>query len=424
MSMEACPLIGVIDVETTGLFPHRFDRIIEIAAVVVSTDGRIEREFVSMVNPERDVGPTSIHGLTATDVLHAPRFADVVPMVMAALEGVVAIAAHNLRFDQQFMTHECARAGVTWPACFGLCTLQLAGGGKLSKCCADLGVEVQGEGHSALVDARAAAGLLSRLLADSPSWIAELCGRPLIQWPQVRSSSKQPVTREASRALRQQESGYIPRLLTRLSAEPLPELFDDAVLAYSALLDRVLEDRRLDEGEGEALLDLAQMWGLGREQVEQTHSAYVHRLAVAAVSDGVVTDNERRDLHAVCSLLGLSDDSLDQLLDEAVKRLTSAPASASVSYPAATPSFGAGQRVCFTGEAACRYRGEPITRVLAAKLVSDAGLQMVDGVTKALDALVVADPHTQSGKAKKARQYGIRIVHEPVFWAAVGVAVE
>jgi hypothetical protein len=36
----------------------------------------------------------------------------------------------------------------------------------------------------------------------------------------------------------------------------------------------------------------------------------------------------------------------------------------------------------------------------------------------------VADPNTQSGKAKKARQYGIRIVHEPVFWRSLGVPID
>ena len=45
-------------------------------------------------------------------------------------------------------------------------------------------------------------------------------------------------------------------------------------------------------------------------------------------------------------------------------------------------------------------------------------------VTKKLDLLIVADPDTQSTKARKARQYGIRIVHEPVFWRTLGVAID
>jgi len=84
----------------------------------------------------------------------------------------------------------------------------------------------------------------------------------------------------------------------------------------------------------------------------------------------------------------------------------------------------AGKRVCFTGESVCSYQGQPITRELAAELAANAGLEIADSVTKTLDVLVVADPHTQSGKARKAKQYGTRIIHEPVFWQMLGINVD
>ncbi len=37
---------------------------------------------------------------------------------------------------------------------------------------------------------------------------------------------------------------------------------------------------------------------------------------------------------------------------------------------------------------------------------------------------VVADPDTQSGKAKEAREYGTRIMAEAAFWKAIGANVE
>lgn len=46
--------IAVIDVETTGKNRYRHDRIVEIAALVINSDGEILREFISLVNPERD----------------------------------------------------------------------------------------------------------------------------------------------------------------------------------------------------------------------------------------------------------------------------------------------------------------------------------------------------------------------------------
>ena len=65
-----------------------------------------------------------------------------------------------------------------------------------------------------------------------------------------------------------------------------------------------------------------------------------------------------------------------------------------------------------------------ITRERAAALSEAAGMEICDSVTKKLDILVVADPHTQSGKARKARQYGTRIIHEPVLWQMLGVAID
>ena len=37
---------------------------------------------------------------------------------------------------------------------------------------------------------------------------------------------------------------------------------------------------------------------------------------------------------------------------------------------------------------------------------------------------MVADPDSLSGKAKKARQYGIRILQEAVFWKMIGVKID
>jgi len=60
---------------------------------------------------------------------------------------------------------------------------------------------------------------------------------------------------------------------------------------------------------------------------------------------------------------------------------------------------------------------------LAEELASEAGLRPVDRVTRQLDILVVADPHTMSAKACKARDYGTRIMAEQAFWRAIGIEV-
>jgi len=68
--------------------------------------------------------------------------------------------------------------------------------------------------------------------------------------------------------------------------------------------------------------------------------------------------------------------------------------------------------------------GVRISRELAQSLAEKAGLVVHKHVTRSLDLLVVADPHTQSRKAKQARAIGTRILHETVFWRMIGVPVE
>lgn len=413
--------VAVFDVETTGLFPSRHDRVVEVAVVIVGADGEIEREFVSLVNPMRDIGPSSIHGLTSEDILYAPQFGEIAALLLEAVRGTVAIAGHNVRFDRQFLEAEFIRMGAPFPDCVSLCTMEMGWGGNLAACCRDFGVPMDGEAHHALADARAAARLLHLLLADQPG-LEKLRDVNPIHWPSVSRSEKQPVTRTDSRLRQSEPPTFLQRLLLRAQGQVLSPVNDGALMAYRELLDRVLEDRCIDATEAEALLETAEQWGLSGEQVTLAHRDYLRRLAIAAVEDDIVSVAERRDLKLVARLLGQEESSIEELLGQAL--VTKSQLQTHSSPGLVTADSLVGKRVCFTGELQCRRNGALISRELAEELSVSAGLVVVDSVTKKLDVLVVADPHTQSGKAKKARQYGIRVMHEPVFWRAIGVNVQ
>ena len=421
MSLIAGP-IAVIDFETTGLFPSRHDRVVEVAAVIIRADGRIEREFVSLVNPARDIGPTSIHGLTSQDILHAPQFAEIAALLLDALNGTVAIAAHNVRFDRQFLNSEFSRLECLLPDWFSICTMELAGGGKLTNCCRDYGIALDGEAHHALADARATARLLTRLLANQPRTVQKLSELKPIQWPTVPRTGKQPVTRDESKRRQEGPPTFLQRLLMAKRDHSLPVATDGAVMAYRALLDRILEDRYVDAAESDALAETAARWGLSISQIEVGNRDYLNQLAMAAVADGSITDAERRDFTRVATLLGQQKCDLDEILREATANVSQAERNhAAIS---ATEANLVGMRVCFTGELQCLRGGQRISRELAKELATRAGLIVVDSVTKKLDLLVAADPQSQSGKAKKARQYGTRSMHELIFWKAINVNVE
>ena len=65
-------------------------------------------------------------------------------------------------------------------------------------------------------------------------------------------------------------------------------------------------------------------------------------------------------------------------------------------------------RVCFTGTAL--IDGVPANRELLEKIAALAGLKSLKSVTKKCDVLVAADPLSQSGKARTARERGIPII--------------
>jgi DNA polymerase-3 subunit epsilon len=194
------------------------------------------------------------------------------------------------------------------------------------------------------------------------------------------------------------------------------------VTSYLALLDKVLEDRLVSADEADALMGVANDWGLSGEEVCSAHRTYLGELAHAALADGVVTEFERRDLLEVARLLGFDSRTLDSVL-AAARCCSDSPRELTESAQRLESSL-AGKSVCFTGALTCKIKGTPISRETAQQLAFQAGMVIADNVTKSLEILVVADPYSLSGKAQKARKYGTRIMAESVFWQTLGVKVD
>lgn len=415
MRFGECSYI-VMDCETTGFHPNARHRIVEIALLPVSAGGLVGEPWCTLLDPERDLGPTHIHGIRGRDLQDAPRFCDVLGDVLERLAGQVVVA-HNAQFDGAFLTHELRRAGVDAEPST-LCTLQLAralgcGGSRfrLTDCCAEAGVPHDGI-HSAAGDAMACAKLFA-------GWLPALADRALADfgtappppreaWPvsHARAATKARLVRGSG----QQEPSFLATLVQAAEAPACADV--TSVVPYLDVLDRALEDRRLSLEEREDLAATAAMLGLTADRVRNVHADYVGMLVAHAYRDGVVTPREREDLDMVADALGVAgvDDALTAIANRG-HPLTAGDASRTL----------VGRTVCFTGALLCELDGEPITRERAHELARDAGLDVADRVTKALDILVVADPHSLSGKARKAREYGTRIIAETAFWPMIGV---
>ena len=412
--------LAVVDVETTGLNPYRHDRVVEVAVVLVVPGQGVSSEVATLVNPERDVGPTSIHGITASDIINAPRFADIACHLTDALRVAVGIVGYNVRFDISFLRSEYKRIGVEMPRYTTIDTMALAGGGGLANCCEEYGVKFTGRAHCALHDARATASLMEKCLLQTPNLLDQysLCETPA--WPIFLKSVGRLFPRERLESAPSAVPSYIQRLAKCLPFGCANSSQPEGERDYRILLGRVLEDGCIDKSEGDSLLDIATHWGLSFDHVKAIHLDFLSQLAKAALEDRYISDAERREIQSVAQLLGFG-----RFSDEQIHRVLHSSEDDIRSNVNITPvEEWTGKTVCFTGECSCSMRGQLITREMAEQLAVDKGLRILPSVTKKLDILVVADANTQSGKARKARQYGIRILHEPVFWRSLRVPID
>ncbi|MFB9308621.1 DNA polymerase-3 subunit epsilon [Agromyces hippuratus] len=394
---------AVVDFETTGLLPSYHHRVVEIGVTHVDDDGTVTGHWETLINPERDLGPQQIHGIRAADILDAPVFGDIVGEFTELLAGRV-FAAHNATFDLRFLQAEFARAGYALaPETPSVCTMSLGASfglgasSSLSHACAAHSIE-HGLAHSAGSDSHAAAQLLARFRRTSLTWSGWDS-----YWEQTANAGRAyafPVARRTGviTKRRAEASMALPSFLERISTEAVSEAVDGSTAQYIALLDRCLLDGLISVSEGHQLAAVATELGLNRAAVGAIHRDYYVELERRAWADGVLTDAEKADLRAVGELLELDDTDIAAAVDEVAPT-----ADADVATEAFAMRHGA--LIVLTGDMAReRSAWEADLR--------ERGFVPHPTVTKKVALVVAADPDSLSGKAKKARDYGIPIVGE------------
>ena len=112
----------IIDVETTG-FSTQQDRICEFAGVKIANN-RIIEIYDTLINPQRQIGNTHIHGIENSMVKMAPTFHDLAPTISRFIINSI-IVAHKANFDCRFLHAEFCRLGYGVPN-RAVCTLKMA----------------------------------------------------------------------------------------------------------------------------------------------------------------------------------------------------------------------------------------------------------------------------------------------------------
>jgi DNA polymerase-3 subunit epsilon len=402
---------AVIDTETTGILTGWHHRIAEVAVVHVDPDGHVTDEWVTLVNPDRDLGPQAIHGIRAADARRAPRFEHVAGELVERLSGRVVVA-HNWTFDAMHLRAEFGRLGIDTPfeSDAGLCTMRAAGRARLSSgrslidCCAAAGLPDR-SWHTALDDARGAGELLGFLLRHAPTVVcateAQLQAANWA-WPQL--------DRRRAPAVRRTAIGHVePHFLAKL-VERMPRDGEPVVDAYYAMLDDALLDRQISATEGDALVEIAHDLGLHKNEVVALHLSYLRDLAREAWADQVITDEERNDLLTVAILLALDPAVVESILDEERD---------AARVPASTHGPKAGGLVLRPGDKVVLTGTMQRERADIAAEANAAGIRVAGSVSKQTRVLAAADPDSMSGKAKRARECGVPVVSEEAFLSAL-----
>ena len=319
---------AILDVETTGLNPRGHDRVIEVAVVRLDSELVPRDQLSTLVNPERDVGPTWLHGIRAGDVLEAPRFDEIGGRIADALRGAL-IVGHNVSFDLRFLQAEFERAGFSIPIPPYIDTMSLAvragsASRRLEEACDLFGVLLE-DHHSALGDARATAALFGRCLEHFHGYpIEDLIRAPstesLVVWPSA-PATRDPFPRESAHAREIPGRQFLAGLVADL---PASSRTPGEWQSYYAVLDRALEDRRISAEEEESLRQVAVSEGLSAEDVCEANAAYLKTVIRTALADEVLSDRERDELIELSRLLCLEQE-LESFIEQECTSSTEGP---------------------------------------------------------------------------------------------------
>jgi DNA polymerase-3 subunit epsilon len=293
---------AVIDIETTGLSPHH-DRIVELAVFVVKSGEEPKLVFDSLINPERPISGTEIHGLTDADVGGAPTFRDLFDTIVSVLSNRVLVA-HNASFDVGFLSAELERCGYPCEPPH-MCTMQLPSAidpeapGRLSLRHACLRQEINlSEQHRASADAQAVAQLLARMLEllrrRGVRTFGDLRGKSTTSYRFLESFGSSPIPSppvlRAGHGLRPRSGGA-------------KSLRKAGIAQYLEELVQAAADLRLDDGERARLLALPAELALDPAEVRAVHAKVFWGMLSRFVEDARVDPAEAGNLRRLFELL-------------------------------------------------------------------------------------------------------------------------
>jgi DNA polymerase-3 subunit epsilon len=367
--------VVVLDVETTGIGPTH--QVVEVAGVIYETEfDEVIGEFDTLIRPTRSIeaGATQAHGLRASDLSMAPTFEEVGP-ILARLFHRRPVIAYNVQFDTRILNEEFQRNEINFQIQQQACAYSPFGERqlKLEQAAERIGYKLE-NWHSALADARAAFAI-----SAYHGWENMLAraGRT-----EHFSDVKVGSVRTLSRFQAGHTDVYDLKPFSRLREFRDPTVEE----GYLLLLDEFLKDKSFSQQELDELDNYASNNQINAGLKLELHRTYFGALENAALRGGV-TKQEAKLLLEYAELLGV---------DVEVK----------------VTDFGqfvpkAGSLICHTGDSILDNR--VLSKNEVREIVEARGFAFTDELRKSdnISLLLVADDGHESGKTRKAEQWGI-----------------
>jgi DNA polymerase-3 subunit epsilon len=286
--------IAVVDLETTGLTPG-FDRVVEISVFKKEPNESSYLAFDTLVNPQRPVSATEIHGITDEDVKDAPTFNDIAGDFVDALSGCV-VASYNVYFDIKFMERELNQTGVSYlPPHFCLMymrpLLNLGHKCNLETACHEHGINFDCQtAHTASADAEVSAKLMEYYLNVMSDRKISTFGQlsHLKSYKFLNSFIYEPLPKAESFHLKKSK-----KFLSRAKRKPLPiDPERQAIREYWDALRTVLADLDITEQELKYILDIRRKTQLPKDKIRALHAQVFASVISQFISDKTLDDKE------------------------------------------------------------------------------------------------------------------------------------
>jgi DNA polymerase-3 subunit epsilon len=303
--------VAIIDFETTGLNAG-VDRVVEVSVVRIEPKQKPELVLDTLINPQRQMGATDIHGITEEDVADAPRFEEIAGNFVRDLYDCV-IAAYNVYFDIGFLEYELDKAGLRYSPPY-LCLMYmrpmigLGNRCSLDDACRFHCIEYSKK-HQASADALAGARLWSLYLEAIKErkvrTYKELA--TLKSYKFIQSFEREPLTPPAADSLKSTTRVKSRRIPVEAEALPCVLSHQDALHIYWEALKTVICDLEVTGEEIAYLNKKKKELDLMPEEVRGLHARAFADLISQCVEDKVLDNNEcsrLRELHQCLGKLG------------------------------------------------------------------------------------------------------------------------